>query len=280
MALTLMYVTGDPNIARVAEAAGVDWIFVDLEILGKVERQGHLDTVISGHTIEDVRAVRAVINDAEVMVRINPPHAGTSVEIEEALEAGADLIMLPFFTTAEEVRGFIEAVDGRAKTVLLVETPAAAEDLAAISAIPGIDHVHIGLNDLHLELGMDFMFELVANGMVEELCDVVKGAGIPYGFGGLARLGAGDLPAERVLAEHVRLGSSAVILARSFYDVDQGLPEAEVEQLFRQEVRRIREAQDELAEADEAFFRNNQQEVKEAVALIAERIRARRGQRD
>ena len=36
------------------------------------------------------------------------------------------------------------------------------------------------------------------------------------GFGGIARLGFGMLPAEHVIAEHYRLGSTAVILSRSF----------------------------------------------------------------
>ena len=34
-----------------AEKAGVDWIFVDMEFIGKVDRQGGLDTVQNHHTI-------------------------------------------------------------------------------------------------------------------------------------------------------------------------------------------------------------------------------------
>ena len=39
-------------------------------------------------------------------------------EIDEAIEAGADLLMLPYFKTAEEVQTFVKYVNGRAKTVL------------------------------------------------------------------------------------------------------------------------------------------------------------------
>ncbi|WP_214834823.1 hypothetical protein [Exiguobacterium sp. E4787] len=46
MSLKLMYITNEPNIALLAEQNGVDWVFVDLELNGKEERQGHLDTVI------------------------------------------------------------------------------------------------------------------------------------------------------------------------------------------------------------------------------------------
>ena len=58
MALRFMYITNDEQIAKIAEACGVDWIFIDLEINGKEQRQGHLDTVISRHRIGDVRRIK------------------------------------------------------------------------------------------------------------------------------------------------------------------------------------------------------------------------------
>ena len=39
MALTLMYLTNRPQVAQIAEKAGVDRIWVDLETLGKEDRQ-------------------------------------------------------------------------------------------------------------------------------------------------------------------------------------------------------------------------------------------------
>ena len=38
MALKLMYITNRPEIAQIAETAGVDRIFVDLEYIGKKDR--------------------------------------------------------------------------------------------------------------------------------------------------------------------------------------------------------------------------------------------------
>ena len=52
--IRLMYITNDVQVARMAEEAGVDRIFVDLETLGKAERQGGMDTVQSKHTVADV----------------------------------------------------------------------------------------------------------------------------------------------------------------------------------------------------------------------------------
>jgi hypothetical protein len=57
----------------------------------------------------------------------------------------------------------------------------------------GFDEIHIGLNDLHLSYGMTFMFELLTNGTVEMLCNKFKESGIPYGFGGIAKIGEGIL---------------------------------------------------------------------------------------
>lgn len=40
-----MYITNRPEVAHIAELSGVDRIFVDLETIGKQERQGGMDTV-------------------------------------------------------------------------------------------------------------------------------------------------------------------------------------------------------------------------------------------
>ena len=37
--LKLMYITNKPAIAKIAADAGVDRIFIDMEVLGKAERQ-------------------------------------------------------------------------------------------------------------------------------------------------------------------------------------------------------------------------------------------------
>ena len=104
--LKLMYITNRPDVARIAESAGVDRIFVDMEFIGKDERQKGLDTVKSHHTARDVAAIRASVTKAQVLVRVNPIHSATAdycsseQEINDVIEAGADVIMLPFRKTA------------------------------------------------------------------------------------------------------------------------------------------------------------------------------------
>ena len=46
-----MYITNNPVVARIAENAGVDWIFLDMEVIGKAFRQTGLDTVQNHHTV-------------------------------------------------------------------------------------------------------------------------------------------------------------------------------------------------------------------------------------
>ena len=72
MSLKLMYITNHPKVAQIAESAGVDRIFVDMEYIGKSARQGGLDTVQSHHTLSDVAAIRKAICRAELLVRCNP----------------------------------------------------------------------------------------------------------------------------------------------------------------------------------------------------------------
>lgn len=277
MALKLMYITNKPEVAEIAEASGVDWIFLDMEFIGKDARQGGLDTVQNHHTVKDIANIKAAVKKTKVLVRVNPIHEAlldypsSKDEIDASIAAGADIIMLPFFKSVKEVRKFIEYVGGRAKACLLLETAEAAVLLDEILEIPGIDMIHIGLNDLHLELGMKFMFELLSDGTVERLGNKIKAKGIPFGFGGIARLDSGTLPGADVLKEHVRLGSSMVIVSRSFCNTDVVTNLDEVRMIFNEGIGEIRRLE---AEAEEVanYFKKNQNEIKEAVKNVVEQI--------
>ena len=169
MPLQMMYITNNPEVARIAEKYSVDRVWVDLEQIGKKERQGGLDTVQSTHSMEDVWKIRnSITGKAKLQVRVNPIYQSSQEEIDQVIEYGADIIMLPFFSMVDEVKRFIEMVDGRARTCLLLETISAERNIDAILDIPGVDEIHIGLNDLHLQYHQKFMFELLANGKVEQ----------------------------------------------------------------------------------------------------------------
>ena len=283
MALKLMYITNDPEVAKIAEMSGVDRIFVDMEYIGKSDRQGGMDTVQSHHSVADVRAVRTAVKQAQVLVRINPIHkaspeySSSREEIEDVIAAGADVLMLPFFTTAEEARFFCETVAGRAKTMLLVETPEAVAALDEILEIPGIDEIHVGLNDLSLARGHKFMFVPLADGTVEKIGEKCRAKGIPFGFGGIASLGNGVLPSESVILEHYRLGSVGAILSRSFCDVHKIVDLEQVRGIFTKGIRDIRELEREccLRAEDREYFAENRCAVAERVQAICQNMTVR-----
>ena len=85
MSLVLMYITNNPQVALIAEKYGVDRIWIDLETLGKEERQKGMNTVKSKHTVDDIKKIKPLLTKAEVLVRINPWHDGSKKELEEIL---------------------------------------------------------------------------------------------------------------------------------------------------------------------------------------------------
>lgn len=275
--LNLMYITNRPEIATIAEHAGVQRVFIDMEYIGKADRQGGMDTVQCSHTIEDIRAVKKVLKKAQIMVRCNPIHDATEKycssrdEIDAAIAAGADILMLPYFKTAGEVNEFVRLVGGRAKTLPLVETPEAVTCIDEILAVEGIDEIFIGLNDLSLGYGMKFMFQLLTDGAVEQLCNKFKTKGIPYGFGGIAALGKGALPAERVIAEHYRLGSTCTILSRSFCNTSVIIDIDKIERIFDGGLKEIR-AWEEKCGSGQVDFLENKKQVDAVVKQILENV--------
>jgi hypothetical protein len=220
-------ITRDPDLAAEAVCAGVDYVFVDLESLGKAERQRGRAAVFSGHQVADVARVRAAVPAGKLLVRTNPLHPGSSTEVEEVIAAGADRIMLPMFRSAFEVERFLALVAGRVPVILLVETRAALEDIAAFARLPGVEALHLGLNDLAIEYGYPFLFQVVAAGLVEQAFARARVANpaMPLGFGGVGRLDAVPVSGRLVLAEHQRLDSAAVILSRVFHGNSQTLDE-------------------------------------------------------
>lgn len=277
MGLKLMYITNRPDVARIAENAGVDRIFVDMEYIGKSKRQGGMDTVQSHHTVEDIRNVKSVVHISDIMVRVNPIHDATTDccsskdEIDAVIKAGADILMLPYFKTVDEVNEFVELVNGRAKALLLVETPEAVEVIDEILKIQGVDEVFVGLNDLSLGYGKKFMFELLTDGTVEKLCLKFKLTGVPYGFGGIAALGKGMLPAEYIIREHYRLGSTCVILSRSFCDINKINDLNKINSIFLEGISEIRNLEQECKKYSD-YFKENEQIVAERVQMIRDNL--------
>ena len=241
-----------------------------MEKKGKEERQKGMNTVKSNHTVDDIRRISPLLTSSELLVRINPMDDESVGEINSVIEAGAQLIMLPMWKTVREVENFISIVNGRVKTVLLLETKEAVDCLDDILKMDGIDEIHIGLNDLHLSYGLTFMFELLSNGVVESVCNKIKNAGIPYGFGGIAKLGYGDLPAEKIIMEHYRLGSTRAILSRSFCDTNIVNDIGEIDNIFKENMKGLRDFENKVQCMTKDELLNNKKQMGKQVDLIVD----------
>ncbi|MFM9879540.1 MAG: aldolase/citrate lyase family protein [Burkholderiaceae bacterium] len=263
--LDLIQITNDPAFARRCDALPGLRIWVDLERLGKAERQAGRNTFISTHEMADVGRIKAVLQHARLMVRVNPLHAGTAQEVDAVLAQGADLLMLPMFEDAGSLRRFCALVAGRAPVVALLETAGALSSLADWMDSPGLAEVFVGLNDLHLSLRQRFMFEPLAQGLVDRVAIAAQAQGLRFGFGGIARLDEGLLPGRDVLAEHVRLHSQAVILSRTFHGSDSAAT-------FEQEVAALRSTEAALAQRSAAQIEGDRLRVQQVIGQIASRM--------
>lgn len=266
--LELIQISNDPAFARRCDALGGFRLFVDLERLGKAERQAGRNTFISTHEIEDVGRVKRVLNQSPLMVRVNPLNPATPGEVAAVLAQGANLLMLPMFTRASELREFCELVGGRAPVVALLETAGALACLDEWIATPGLYEVYVGLNDLHLSLGHRFMFEPLTLGMVDRVAFAAKSQGLRFGFGGIARLDQGLLPGRDVLAEHLRLGSGSVILSRTFHRSEDGGS-------FEDAVIGLRQAERELAQRTPAQIESDARRIGATIRAVAARAGAK-----
>jgi 2-keto-3-deoxy-L-rhamnonate aldolase RhmA len=210
--------TDDPRLAAIADRAGIQRVGLDLETDGKAERQRGLGTWISPHRIERVPAIRESLRNSRLFARVNPLHRGSREEVERLLDLGVQVLMLPMFTSADDVVRFAELVARRASVVPLLETRAAAEQICELVTIDGIEEVHIGINDLALSLGARCRFDVLNSDVVQRVADIVRRAGLRLGIGAIGRVRDGRLPVppDLIYARYVQLGASAALIARSY----------------------------------------------------------------
>ncbi|MEO0359803.1 MAG: hypothetical protein AAF322_01770 [Pseudomonadota bacterium] len=239
---TITLWTKDPTVAGWADRAGVDRIGVDLEGKSKADRQTGRPTWISTHTTDDLAAVAGVVRAARIFVRCDAFDEDSKAQIDEVIGLGAHVLMLPNFTTLDEVKGFVDAVDGRAEVVPLVERIAAVELLPAFPAL-GVGEAHVGLNDLSIDLGLSNRLAVLGMPIMDRISELARDNGLRIGFGGLARAGDTSLPvsSDLVYAQQARLGSAGALIARAFFrkDMDEavfaeeiGLMRAKLTEMF------------------------------------------------
>ncbi|HEV8031955.1 MAG TPA: aldolase/citrate lyase family protein [Stellaceae bacterium] len=191
------------DIAPIMKAAGYDWLFLDLE-----HNSMDLDMAVQ-------ISVAALGVGIAPVVRVP---AGQLWMATRVLDGGALGIVMPHVDTPEEAQKIAQALRyppeghrsvagglphlGYAKlgigetcaainaatlVIVMLETPTAIANAAAIAAVPGIDSLLIGTNDLAMELGIPGQFadeRIVA--AYQTLVDACRARGKFAGVGGIA----------------------------------------------------------------------------------------------
>jgi HpcH/HpaI aldolase/citrate lyase family len=202
----------DPALVAAAASAGIDGFVVDWESRGKADRQAGADTEVNAGTHADLAGVRAATT-ARVICRINRLGPWTREEVDAAVEAGADELLLPMVEAPTDVDEVMALVAGRCALGILLETEAAVARAAELARLP-VSRVFVGLNDLAIERGSRSIFDAVADGTVERARAAFE---VPFGFAGLTLPDRGSpIPCRLLLAEMERLGCAFSFLRRSY----------------------------------------------------------------
>jgi 2-keto-3-deoxy-L-rhamnonate aldolase RhmA len=177
------------EVARLMKSAGYDWLFIDLE---------HGST-----SVETASQISVAALDAGIAPLVRVP-AGELALGARCLDGGALGVVLPHVDTAEQARaiadafrfppvghrsiggaypqfGFasrpvqeiVEGLDNATLVVAMIETPRAVENAEHIAAVPGLDCLLLGTNDLCLEMGIPGQLD---HARVRAAFDTVLGA--------------------------------------------------------------------------------------------------------
>jgi len=163
-----------PTVAEQLAHSGYDWLLVDTQ-------HGPMDH-------EKLSAMLCAISSggAKSMVRVAGYHDRGG--IQQALDLGADGVLIPYINTAEEARqavsccryptagtrsvyfpqrstnkagllGYVPNANKNIIVALQVETAACIENMAEIAAVPGVDILFLGQNDLCMSMGLFETYE-------------------------------------------------------------------------------------------------------------------------
>jgi len=213
------------DIALAAKICGFDGIFFDLQ-----------HGVIPEHEVSQM-AVTAMNVGVAPLVRVPEKDYAAALRM---LDNGALGIILPEVTTVEDAKLSVaatkfppvgnrgafgswahfgyrsvptpearKAMNEATLLILMVESRAAVENIEGIAAVPGVDIVHIGTNDLSTDLGHPGELthpEVLA--AVERVVKACRAHGKHAGVGGLTGAGA-----EKGLAAVVKLGARFITSA-------------------------------------------------------------------
>jgi 2-keto-3-deoxy-L-rhamnonate aldolase RhmA len=212
--------TRSVEIARAMAVAGFDWLFLDMEHgVMSLEACAQIATAALDAGIapiarvpngEYATATRALDNG---VLGIVMPHVDTAAEAKEVVNR------LKYPPVGHRSMGGIgphyglrsvstgaaaEALNAANLTVVMLETPTAIENAEAIAAVPGVDVLLIGTNDLCAEMGIpgDFGNERVAEAYRKMIAAAKKHRKFP-GMAGIYN--------EQIMPRYIEMGARFIL---------------------------------------------------------------------
>lgn len=211
--LELVFFEHRPEMVRHALTSGISSFLIDCENHGKKDRQAGFDTEINAGTPADLVGITQWPG-TKAYLRIDRFSHDTQDELNQAIDLGAEVLLLPFVTSPHEVEQFLRLIAGRCRAGILVETVAACDCVEELAAFP-LDVVYVGLNDLMISRRSNSLFEPILDGTLAMIRSVFPKT--RFGFGGATDVECGSpIPCRMLLQEMHRLSCQFTFLRRSF----------------------------------------------------------------
>ncbi|MBW9094475.1 HpcH/HpaI aldolase/citrate lyase family protein [Microbacterium jejuense] len=189
--------SGSPLVAEILAGSGVDWLLIDME---------H-----SANTLDTVLAQLQAVAGYPVTPVVRVPY-GDDVILKQVLDLGAQNVLVPMVSTAQQARdlvaavrypphgrrgvgsalsrsarwnrvdGYLQDADQHVSLFVQVESAEAVAGAAEIAAVDGIDGIFVGPADLAASLGVlgqQTHPDVIA--AVNTTFDAVRAAGKPVG---------------------------------------------------------------------------------------------------
>ncbi|KRD54568.1 HpcH/HpaI aldolase family protein [Microbacterium sp. Root280D1] len=221
--------SGSSLVTEVAAGSGLDWLLIDME---------H-----SANTLESTLLQLQVVAAYPITPVVRVPSNDT-VAIKQVLDLGAQNLIVPMVSSAEEARAAVSAtryppegvrgvgsalarsarwnrVDGylrdsarHTSLTVQIETVAGVEAASEIAAVEGVDAVFVGPSDLSASMGLlgqQTHPDVVA--AVEQVFAAVAAAGTPVGVNAFDPSAADAYTAAG--ADFVAVGADVAMLARA-----------------------------------------------------------------
>lgn len=239
--------SGSPLIAEILAGSGADWLLIDME---------H-----SANTLPSVLAQLQAVAAYPVTPVVRVPF-GEDVILKQVLDVGAQTVLVPMVSNADQARALVEAVrypprgrrgvgsslsrsarwnrvdgylgdaDSHVSLFVQIESAEAVEHAAEIAAVDGIDGIFVGPADLAASLGVlgeQTHPDVLA--AVQRTFDAVREAGKPVGVNAFDPVAAEQYMANgaafvAVAADVSILARQSEALAARFIPAADGTPRA------------------------------------------------------